>query len=298
MIFILSFITVYFQNYIQYKRVFKKLRQVIDGARSIMDGNTSIHISEEREGEFSRLAVAFNSMGDVIRENIVQLEREKKFLADLLSDISHQLKTPLTSMMIYNDIMSQGGLTAEKQQEFLENNLKQLERMNFLIKSLLKLAKLDAGAIVLSLKEANLSKTLYEGVVSLSGKAKEAEVTVEYIGNDIVMGHDVMWLGEAFMNLIKNGIEHTPRGGKVTVKLLEGSLFIKIRVEDNGTGIDEKDLPHIFKRFYKAKENKSNDSVGIGLAISKSIIEQHKGLISVESQVGEGTAFEVIFLKQ
>lgn len=294
---ILAFAAVSVLNYFQYKSTFRKIRKVIDGARAIMDGNISVHIDEEREGDFSRLAVAFNSMGSIIRENITQLEKEKEFLADILSDISHQLKTPIASMMIYNDILSQGNLAPEKQAEFLENNLKQLERMSFLIKSLLKLAKLDAGAIVLSLDKKDIKVTLNEAIVFLESQARESGVKINVEGEPAIVSHDVMWLGEAFTNLIKNAIEHTSEGGLVTVQIEDKPMFIKVWVKDDGVGIDEKDLPHIFKRFYKAGGKKNSDSVGIGLAIAKSIIEQHGGMITVESLIGEGTKFEVTFLK-
>lgn len=111
------------------------------------------------------------------------------------------------------------------------------------------------------------------------------------------MNHDRLWLEEALNNIIKNGIEHTQSGGEIKIQLLENPLYKKIIIEDNGEGIKEEDLPNIFKRFYKAKASKKNDSVGIGLALSKSIVEAHDGSIEVESRVGEGTKFSIIFLK-
>lgn len=285
-------------NYIQLGYFYKRIRRITLGAKKVLDGEYDISIAEDREGDFSKLANSFNSMRNVIKNNLNELKSEKRFLVDLLSDISHQLKTPLSSLIIYNDIMLEKELPAEQREAFLMSNKNQLYRMNWLITNLLKLAKLDAKAIDFNKEMQSLNETVQESVYALEGKALEGKVNIVFHDKEeVFLNHDRLWLEEALNNIIKNGIEHTHAGGEIKIELVENPLYKKIIIKDNGEGIKEEDLPNIFKRFYKAKTSKKNDSVGIGLALSKSIVEAHDGSIEVESAVGEGTKFSIIFLK-
>nr|WP_274601587.1 HAMP domain-containing sensor histidine kinase [Clostridium rhizosphaerae] len=237
-------------------------------------------------------------MREIIRNNISQLKKEKQFLVDLLSDISHQLKTPLSSMIVYNDIMLTKELDKEQRQTFLLSNQNQLSRMNWLIQSMLKLAKLDAKAIELHKENQSLNETVEEAVDALDSRASKNNVKIICKGNyDIYLEHDRLWLEEALINIIKNGIEHTSSGGIITIDLIENPVYRRVIIEDTGEGIDERDLPNIFKRFYKAKTSRKTDSVGIGLALAKSIVEAHNGLIEAQSKVGLGTKFIITFLR-
>ena len=217
-------------------------------------------------------------------------------MVSLLSDISHQIKTPLASMIVYNDIMINKSITKEQSQKFLINNEVQLNRINWLIQSLLKLAKIDAKAIEFNKEEESLENTIYEAIETLEVNARRNKVNIDFIEHEnITMCHDTLWLQEALINIIKNGIEHTDEGGNIAVSLLQKPIYKRIVIEDTGSGISEEDLPHIFKRFYKGKLSKKSDSVGIGLALSKSIVEAHNGIIEVESAVQRGTKFIITF---
>ncbi len=294
---ILAFILFIF-NYIQYGYFYSRIRRLTLAAKKVVDGNYDIVINENKEGDFSKLAVSFNSMREIIRNNISQLKKEKQFLVDLLSDISHQLKTPLSSMIVYNDIMLSKELDKEQRQTFLLSNQNQLNRMNWLIQSILKLAKLDARAIELRKEKQSLNETVEEAIDALDSKASENNVKIIRKDNyDIYLEHDRLWLEEALINIIKNGIEHTPSGGTISIDLIENPVYRRIIIEDTGEGIEEKDLPNIFKRFYKAKTSRKTDSVGIGLALAKSIVEAHNGLIEAQSKIGLGTKFTITFLK-
>lgn len=285
-------------NYMQLGYFYKRIRRISVAAKKVLDGEYDISISEEREGDFSKLANSFNSMRNVIRNNLKELRSEKRFLVDLLSDISHQLKTPLSSLIIYNDIMISKELSKEQRNEFLARNKNQLYRMNWLITNLLKLAKLDAKAIEFDKEVQSLNETVQESVEALECKALEGDISIVFNDDEEVMlDHDRLWLEEALNNIIKNGIEHTKPGGRININLMENPMYKKIVIEDNGEGINEEDLPNIFKRFYKARTSKKNDSVGIGLALSKSIVEAHGGSIEVESTLNEGTKFSIIFLQ-
>lgn len=258
MVFILTILLFVF-NYLQYGIFYKKLRRITQGAKKVVEGEYDIAISEDREGDFSKLAFAFNSMRGIIRNNINELQKEKQFLVDLLSDISHQLKTPLASMIVYNDIMLNKELTREQNKTFLLNNQGQLNRMDWLIKSILKLARIDAKAIEFNKENQSLNETIDEALEALERKALDAKVNINFKQDkEIEFEHDRLWMQEAVINIVKNAIEHTKGGGEINIDIEENPLYKRITIEDTGEGILEEELPYIFKRFYKAKTSKKN----------------------------------------
>ncbi|MBW9157583.1 HAMP domain-containing sensor histidine kinase [Clostridium tagluense] len=298
LIFIIMATTLFTLNYFQYSFFYKRIRSLTFAAKKVVEGDYDIAINENKEGDFSKLANSFNFMRGIIRSNLSELRREKQFLVELLSDISHQLKTPLSSVILYNDIMITKQLPSKQREDFLLNNQNQLEKMNWLIKNILKLAKLDAKAIEIVKEKQSLNETLQDAIDALESKAYDAQVVIDFKEKEeIDFKHDRLWLEEALINIIKNGIEHTPRGGTIDLELLENPLYTRITIEDTGEGINEADLPNIFKRFYKAKTSKKSDSIGIGLALSKSIVEAHNGMIEVRSKVEVGTRFIITFVK-
>ncbi|MBU3090516.1 HAMP domain-containing histidine kinase [Clostridium sp. CF011] len=298
LIFILMGAIVLILNYVQYSFFYKRIRRVTYAAKRVVEGDYDIDINENREGDFSKLAISFNSMREIIRSNLSDLRREKQFLVDLLSDISHQLKTPLSSVILYNDIMGTKELPREQNEAFLLNNQNQLEKMNWLIKNILKLAKLDAKAIEIVKEKQSLNETLQDSIEALESKANDCQVKIIFNEKEeINFAHDRLWLQEALINIIKNAIEHTQPGGIINLELMENALYARIIIEDTGEGISDTDLPNIFKRFYKAKNSKKSESIGIGLALSKSIVEAHNGIIEVRSKVDIGTRFIITFIK-
>lgn len=285
-------------NYFQYAFFYKKIRSLTLGARRVTEGDYDININENNEGDLSKLAVSFNLMKEVITSNINKLKDEKQFLVELLSDISHQLKTPLAAMIIYNDIMLSKELSREQNETFLINNKNQLNRMEWLIKQILKLAKLDARAIMLNKENQSLNETIRESIDIFQDRAGEKSINISFNADEeVYLYHDRLWMEEALNNIIKNGIEHNKEGGEITVEINASPIYTKIMISDNGEGIREEDLPNIFKRFYKARTSKKSDSIGIGLALSKSILQLHNGEIEVQSKIGEGTKFTITFLK-
>lgn len=300
LIIIFSFLTcaILFLNYLQCGIFYKKIRKITTSAKRVLEGDYYININENTEGDFSKLTCSFNFMKDVIKNNIDTLKSEKQFLVDLLSDISHQLKTPLSSIIVYNDIMLSKELSREQQEIFLESNKNQLDKMNWLIRNLLKLAKLDAKAIEFTKENQSLNETILESIDTLLSKANKENIKIKFNEEtEVLLVHDRLWLEEALNNIIKNSIEHTPSKGIINISLWENALFKRIIIEDTGEGISEDDLPNIFKRFYKAKTSKSNDSIGIGLALSKSIVEANDGVVEAQSKLGLGSKFIITFLK-
>jgi signal transduction histidine kinase len=200
-------------------------------------------------------------------------------------------------MIIYNEIMLGKQLSEEQQRMFLLQNEKQLERMKWLIQSLLKLAKLDAKALQMDRQQQSLNETVWQSIDDLREQAVEANVHIRFENSEEVeFNHDRLWLKEAFINIIKNSIEHTPPGGNIDITIVSHPLYTRVVIADTGEGISQDDLPHIFKRFYKAKTSKKPDSIGIGLALAKSIIEAHGGMIEAKSELGKGTTFSITFL--
>lgn len=296
-IFIFLLLILLIFNYLENKYFYMKIRKISDRAKDIVKGEFKTFPEDDKEGDFPKLISSFNSMTNIIKSNLDELKEEKNFLVDLLSDISHQLKTPLSSMIVYNDILTEKELQREKQLLFLENNRKQLERIEWLIKSLLKLARLDARAIKFEKENLDLNCTIKSAIEAVNERKTYKDINIEVDGeNSLYLEHDFYWIKEAIINLLVNAIDHSKVSSYINIRLIETPIYKRIEIEDFGEGIDRVDLAHIFKRFYKAK-NSNSDSVGIGLALSKSIIEGHDGIIEAESTKGSGTKFMITFLK-
>ena len=222
--------------------------------------------------------------------------RAKEFLRDTISDISHQLKTPIAALNIYNGILQQEAADAGTVREFTALSERELDRIEALVRSLLKMARLDAEAITLEKSPENLSELLehIRGQYAFRAEREGKELALE--GDERAgLLCDRTWLTEAIGNLIKNALDHTARGDRVLVRWQQSPCLTKITVEDTGSGIHPEDLYHIFKRFYRSRFSKDTQGVGLGLSLAKSIIEAHGGSIEVQSELGRGTVFTVSF---
>lgn len=285
-------------SYMQYKIIFNKIRQLTSAAKKIIDGNYSTVIKENKEGDLAKLAVSFRSMKDIIRKSMQDLLEEREFLGQMLQDISHQLKTPLSTISIYNEMMLNEILPRQQQVQLLQNNDVQISRMNVLIQNLLKVAKIDARAISFDKEPANLAETIEEVLDRLESMISDHNMLIELdLPEKIVVVHDKIWMQEALLNLLKNAVEHSKPGGKIMIQVKDTPIYTKLVIQDFGEGMDVEDLPHIFDRFYKAKGSKKHDSAGIGLALVKAIIEAHQALIQVESEKCAYTKFTITFIK-
>lgn len=282
-----------------FKKIYKKIRALKKDMEDLLDGKVNIDIDETLEGDIGELSFAFNDIRKRLKSNIESLNSEKVFLINLLSDISHQLKTPLSSLTLFNDILieREEEITIEERSNFLNNSRIQLVKMDWLIKSLLKLAKIDAGAIIFNKKYQSLNKTIEKSTEVLYGKIIEKNINIIFNEESFYMNHDNEWLSEAFINIIKNSIDYVEFGGYIKISLESNSIFKRVIIEDNGCGIKKEEVKKIFARFYKNKNNKNKESVGIGLSLSESIIESHGGIIEVESIVSKYTKFIITFLK-
>lgn len=285
---------------IEYNSIYNKVRKISFGAERVVEGDFSVKLKEEGEGDFGILNHQFNEMSNRLESSFERLKDEKIFLKNIISDISHQLKTPLSSLIMLNElIIEDKNMEEEVKNDFLERMKGQLARMEWLIINLLKLARIEAGAIQFKEEKVPLIEPVEIALSSLSMKINEKEQKINVKGENKshYFNGDVDWTAEALVNIIKNCIEHGYEEGEVDIELSETPLFSEIIIKDNGEGIDKRDLPYIFQRFYKGSRKVKAESIGIGLNLSKSIIESQNGSIDVRSKKGVGTKFTVTFLK-
>ena len=275
---------------------YRQISKLSEYLRRISAGEYSLDIRDNTEGELSILKNEIYKVTLMLSEYNEQLKREKLLLSEQMADISHQLKTPLTSMMVMVDLLRDPNLPEERRREFTSRIYAQLERIEWLVSSLLKMSKLDAGVVEMKLREFSAQAIIEKALNPLLIPMELKDITYSIKGQDETITCDLHWTVEALINILKNCIEHTPRGGRIDISINNNPLYSEIVISDNGEGISKEDLPHIFTRFYKGK-NASSDSVGIGLAMAKSIIRSQDGDITVESKPGEGSTFFVKLYK-
>jgi len=263
----------------------------------INNSNYDLNLKYNSEGVSSILENEIYKTTVHLRESCDTSLKDKMILKDSISDISHQLKTPLTSIMIMVDnIIDDKDMPEEIREEFMADIKKSTVHISFLVQSLLKLSRLDANAVDFTKKPEDINEIFRDCIKKTELLAEVREVNVLSKSDKTSLICDKKWITEALTNIIKNCIEHTDRNGSVTLSSKDSRFDTKIIISDTGCGISEKELPHIFERFYKTK-NSSDDSIGIGLSLSKAIIEKHNGYIIVDSEVGKGTTFTIKFLK-
>ena len=250
------------------------------------------------EGDIAILTTSLNYMGERVNNSIQKLKEDKENLKDFLSDISHQLKTPLASLVMFTDLMKENeNMPKEDRIKFLEKCNEQELRMEWLIMNLLKVGRLEAGAINFKKERQPLRETIELSISPLIGEAKRKNQKLILTGDlDCEVIHDREWLGEAISNITKNAIEHTQEGGRIEIRVSEGKLIKSIYIKDNGPGIPKDLRKKVFKRFYKGESSANPKSIGIGLSLAKSIVKELGGEIRLVSEEGEGTTFIISFI--
>ena len=271
----------------------------------VLAGDEAPDILDQEEGELSLLKTNIYKAATTLKYQNDLLTKDKVALADAIADISHQMKTPLTSMIVMNDLLKTED-DKNKREEFLRTQSNQLDRMNWLIQTLLKLSKIDAGTITMKPEDVEVGALIRDVIkpFEIQMELKSITYSCMYSGNskydngaaDLEIKCDRNWTIEALQNIVKNCIEHMESGGALSISASDTNIYKEIAIEDTGCGIAKDDLPHIFERFYKGK-NAGKDSVGIGLALAKTIMTGQHGDIIVDSTEGIGTKFSVRFYK-
>lgn len=276
----------------------KKIAEINEYIKQINNKNYILKIEENDNGELSKLRNELYKTTVLLKETAEISEKEKENLSTAIADISHQLKTPLTSIRIMLDnIQDDPDMEKEVREDFLREISKQIDWISSLVVALLKIAKFDAGTIKMENNEIN-AKNLIDNIVSnlaILMELKNIEI-ITNVDEKATFIADYKWQQEALTNILKNAIEHSKHNSRIYITVENTNLFLKIIIKDEGSGIDKEELKHIFQRFYKAK-NSSENSIGIGLPLAKAIIEQSNGYIKVETKYGEGTSFEVKYIK-
>lgn len=276
-------------------RRYKRISDLSADIDRILHGNDHVSLNDYAEGELSILQSEIYKMTVRLREQQQSLLDDKVYLADSLADISHQIRTPLTSINLLVSFMSEPDITDERRGELTRELYSLLSRIDWLITTLLKMSKLDAGTVQFRKEVISMRDLIDKASEPLLIPMELHEQTL-YIDADGVFNGDSQWTCEAITNIIKNCMEHTPIGGEIYVTAAENPLFSEIIISDNGSGIDKEDLPHIFDRFYKGK-NANVTGFGIGLALARTIITAQNGIIKAENQARNGAKFIIRFYK-
>ncbi len=283
-------------------RYFTVQNQIIENAAAQIAkyslGNTDARIDCDDEGELNKLLHEINSLAAILNAHAEKENRSKEFLKNTISDISHQLKTPLAALNIYNGILQDSSTDLSEIKEFSVLSEKELDRIETLVQNLLKITKLDAGTISLDRKNENVYEMLEEIKSRFSFRAAQEDKQIILNGDtSAILLCDRIWLAEATQNIVKNALDHTAPGDKIAISCKSLPSMIQIIIKDNGSGIHPEDLHHIFKRFYRSRFSKDTQGIGLGLPLAKSIIEAHNGTIEADSELGKGTVFTLTFLR-
>lgn len=278
-------------------RRYKKLATLGSEIDKILHGNESINLEDYSEGELSFLQSEILKLTIQLREQAWSLKQDKQYLASSIADISHQIRTPLTSINIILSLISKSDLSEERKKSLFNELDTLLRRIDWLITTLLKISRLDTGTVKFKKEKIMVSELISHAVapIAISLDLREQEINTTITGNESFIG-DLSWTVEAIENILKNCMEHTQRGGRIKITSLENALFTEIIITDNGPGIDKEDLPYLFERFYKGK-NSNNQSFGIGLALARMIIVNQNGTIKAENAQKGGAKFTIRFYK-
>ncbi len=278
------------------KKKDKEINEVIKIIEEINNKNYSFKMKDINEEDLSLLKNEIYKTTIMLNEISEISKKDKKELEESLEDISHQLKTPLTSILIMIDtLLDDEDMDQNTREDFLRNMKREVMNINFLVKSILKLSRLDTNTVKFISKKESVKEIINEAILNVSLLSDLKNVKIETNLSDSFINCDYKWQIEALTNILKNSVEHSYENNKVLIESSENNAYVKITIKDFGTGIAKEDINHIFERFYKGKDS-DYDSIGIGLALSKSIIEKQNGKISVESS-NDGTTFTIKYFK-
>lgn len=278
-------------------RRYQKIAGLARDVNAFLHGYENLSILNQQEGELAILETEVSKMVGKLKRQAEQLQADKIYLLDSIADISHQIRTPLTSLNLIVSRLSQKTLSEKKRQQLVHELEVLLRHIDWLIQSLLKISRLDAGTVQMKQEPVPVRELMQAAVRELAIPIElRAQKLFMDCPEDVSFIGDFLWMQEAFGNIVKNCVEHTPEGGSLWLEATENAIYTQIVIRDNGPGIASKDLPHLFERFYKG-ENSSEKSVGIGLALAQMIISKQGGIITAANDTRGGARFEIRFYK-
>lgn len=274
----------------KYIKFTSSVEQQID---SFINGNFDKKNINEENLE-SKINSKLYKLGNVMKAQLEQSNNSKNEVQEMVSDITHQIKTPISNIRMYSDTIVNNDLTKEKEREFLKVISSQVDKLEFLLDSLTKMSRLETNMLVLNKESSKIIECLEEAKRQSDPLAEKKNISIEITGDTkTIVKYDKKWTLEAICNLIENAIKYTNENGKIVINLEKLESFLKIDIIDNGIGIENKNINNIFKRFFREQKVHNIEGVGIGLYLSKNIIELQNGYIKVKSKVGEGSTFSV-----
>lgn len=272
------------------------LEQAVQQIQRCLDGDTDARLECSREGELYRLFHSINALAAVLSAHADHELQEKVFLKNTIADISHQLKTPLAALNIYNGLLQDETIAPQDVKEFADLSEQELDRIETLVQNLLRITRLDAGSVVLEKRTENVAGMMKKIAQHYDYRARQEQKRILLSGaEEVALLCDPSWLCEAVDNLVKNALDHTKSGDTVRIEWNASPSMVQLKVRDNGSGIHPEDLYHIFKRFYRSRFSQDTQGVGLGLPLAKAIVEAHHGTIEVDSELGKGTTFTLNF---
>lgn len=275
-------------------KLYQQAEKVID---NYINNDYSCHLPQNSNGEIFHLFASVEQLATMLQAKNETEHKTKEFLKSTISDISHQLKTPLAALMMYQEIIEAEPDNADTVKEFSQKIGTALKRIEQLILSMLKITRLDTGNILFDKRICSVQELIKNAISELTTRAVQEKKQLIVQGNpNETVTCDMDWTSEAIGNLVKNALDHTQTGGTIKITWESTPTMLRILVSDNGSGIAPEDIHHIFKRFYRSKHSLNTPGIGLGLPLAKSIIEGQGGLISVQSVLHEGTTFSVSFL--
>lgn len=280
------------------KYVFSKLKIISKNIENIIHNKYEIEDDFKEEGVLNIIHSDLNKLSKSLNLKIKNINKEKESIKELVTDISHQLKTPLASLKLYNSLLLEEELDEEDRIEFLITNKMSINKLHNLIDSLVNISRLEASMISIKKEDKSIKQTLTKAIDSVKAKARLKNVKINLIDfEDKTIPHDSKWTEESIFNILENGVKYTHDNGKIEVSLQETINFIRIDVKDNGIGIDKSEFNKIFKRFYRSEKVEEVEGSGVGLYLSRKIIESQGGNIIVSSKIGQGSKFSLFLTK-
>lgn len=276
----------WYRNRKMYRTIDRMLDEILDGE--------PVSQSDIREGEISALAVKAKRIQEKVDSGIIRAEEEKEQVKSLISNMSHQLKTPLAGLMMYREMLEDEGLDVETRRRFLEKMKGQSEKIDWILQSLFKMVNLEQGAVVFEAEALPVRDTILDAVTASLDKAdrREIEILTEPF-EERILWHNRKWTAEVLVNLLENAVKYTEPGGRITISVRPMEMYTEIAVSDTGRGIRQEELTEIFKRFHRSRDVENIEGSGIGLYLSRLILEHEKGYMTAASVPGEGSTFSV-----
>lgn len=275
----------------------KAIEVAVSQINAYLAGDTDARIKCDSEGELYKLFHSVNTLAAVLNAHAENEQRSKEFLKTTISDISHQLKTPLAALNIYNWLLQGEAEQLPSIKEFVSLSEQELDRIDTLVQNLLKITKLDAQTMVMEKSLVNIAEMMRDIELHFSFRAKQEDKKITLSGSDTAtLFCDRDWIIEAISNIVKNALDHTTGGNNVIIEWKQLPSVTRICIKDNGSGIHPEDIHHIFKRFYRSRFSTDTQGIGLGLPLAKAIVEAHDGNITVESVLKKGSTFIISFL--